>query len=112
MWTFFEKQPFFQADIAGLGKYHMGGCGRIGVYKVNKVSPLSVLTAAVGSVGDDHGCDLVDGAQVHSPPGVGLSQGQGKPSDKGRAEVPIYGLFRESLPRQVHRALIDSAIHL
>ena len=28
----FEKQLFFQVDMAGLGKYHMGGFGRIGVY--------------------------------------------------------------------------------
>ena len=30
-----EKQPFFRADMAGLGIYHMGGYGRIGVYRVN-----------------------------------------------------------------------------
>ena len=35
MWNFFEKQPFFRADMAGLGKYHTGGYGRIGVYRVN-----------------------------------------------------------------------------
>ena len=29
-----EKQPFFRAAMAGLGKYHMGGYGRIGVYRV------------------------------------------------------------------------------
>ena len=29
-----EKLPFFRADMAGLGKYHMGGYGRIGVYRV------------------------------------------------------------------------------
>ena len=28
-----KKQPFFQADMAGLGKYCMGGYGRIGVYR-------------------------------------------------------------------------------
>ena len=33
-----EKRPFFRADMAGLGKYHMGGYGRIGVYRVNKIS--------------------------------------------------------------------------
>ena len=27
--------PFFRADMAGLGKYHMGRYGRIGVYRVN-----------------------------------------------------------------------------
>ena len=26
-------EPFFRADMAGLGKYHMGGYGRIGVYR-------------------------------------------------------------------------------
>ena len=30
-----EKRPFFWAAMAGLGKYHMGGYGRIGVYRVN-----------------------------------------------------------------------------
>ena len=30
-----EKRPFFQADMAGLGIYHMGRYGRIGVYRVN-----------------------------------------------------------------------------
>ena len=35
MWIFFEKLPFFRADMAGLGKYCMGGYGRIGVYRVN-----------------------------------------------------------------------------
>ena len=29
-----EKQPFFQAAMAGLGKYRMGGYGGIGVYRV------------------------------------------------------------------------------
>ena len=28
-----EKRPFFRAAMAGLGKYHMGGYGRIGVYR-------------------------------------------------------------------------------
>ena len=32
---FFEKRPFSRADMAGLGKYCMGGYGRIGVYRVN-----------------------------------------------------------------------------
>ena len=34
MWKFSEKRPFFRADMAGLGKYHTGGYGRIGVYRV------------------------------------------------------------------------------
>ena len=29
-----KNQPFFWADMAGLGKYCMGGYGRIGVYRV------------------------------------------------------------------------------
>ena len=34
MWKNMEKQLFFRAAMAGLGKYHMGGYGRIGVYRV------------------------------------------------------------------------------
>ena len=29
-----EKLPFFRADMAGLGKYSMGGYSRIGVHRV------------------------------------------------------------------------------
>ena len=29
-----EKRPFFWADMARLGKYSMGGYGRIGVHRV------------------------------------------------------------------------------
>ena len=32
-----EKRPFFRAAMAGLGKYHTGGYGRIGVYRDNIV---------------------------------------------------------------------------
>ena len=39
-----EKRPFFQADMAGLGTYCMGGYGRIGVYR-----ELS-LTMKIGSI--------------------------------------------------------------
>ena len=35
MWKNMEKRPFFRAAMAGLGKYRMGGYGRIGVYRVN-----------------------------------------------------------------------------
>ena len=35
MWKIWEKRPFFRADMAGSGKYHMGGYGRFGVYRVN-----------------------------------------------------------------------------
>ena len=34
-WKILEKRPFFRADMAELGKYHTGGYGRIGVYRVN-----------------------------------------------------------------------------
>ena len=34
---FRKKRPFFRADMAGLGMYHMGGYGRIGVYSVIRV---------------------------------------------------------------------------
>ena len=34
MWNVFEKQPFFRADTARLGKYRMAGYGWIGVYRV------------------------------------------------------------------------------
>ena len=34
MWKYLEKQLFFRVDMAGLGKYCMGGYGRIGVYRV------------------------------------------------------------------------------
>ena len=30
-----EYLPLFRADLAGLGKHHMGGYGWIGVYRVN-----------------------------------------------------------------------------
>ena len=30
----FGKQTFFRGDMAGFGKYHMGGYGRIWVYRV------------------------------------------------------------------------------
>ena len=33
MW---KNPPFFRADMAGLGKYCMGGYGRIGVYRVKQ----------------------------------------------------------------------------
>ena len=38
MWKNMEKRPFFRAATAGLGKYHTGGYGRIGVYRVKKES--------------------------------------------------------------------------
>ena len=30
-----QKRPLFRAAMAGLGKYHIGGYGQIGVYRVN-----------------------------------------------------------------------------
>ena len=50
-----EKRPFFRAAMAGLGKYRMGGYGRIGVYRVevmnceiktNKHQPVTVVLVA------------------------------------------------------------------
>ena len=38
-----EKRPFFQADMAGLGKYCMGGYGRIGVYRVKVLGSQNVM---------------------------------------------------------------------
>ena len=43
-----KKRPFFRADMVGLGKYHTGGYGRIGVYRVPVVGVLTTL--AVSSV--------------------------------------------------------------
>ena len=37
IWKISEKlRLFFRAEVAGLGKYHTGGNGRIGVYRVNE----------------------------------------------------------------------------
>ena len=38
-----KKQPFFWADMAGLGKYHTGRYGRIWVYRVPVVGVLTTL---------------------------------------------------------------------
>ena len=38
-----EKRPFFRAAMAGLGKYHTVGFGRIGVYRV-KENAKSILS--------------------------------------------------------------------
>ena len=43
MWKISEKQPFFRADMAGLGKYCMGGYGQIGVYRVNMYHFVKIL---------------------------------------------------------------------
>ena len=45
MWIFFEKRPFFRADMARLGKYCMGGYGRIGVYRDNILITSEVLVS-------------------------------------------------------------------
>ena len=37
-----EKLLFFRGAMAGLGKYHMGSYGRIGVYRVNCTCNLSL----------------------------------------------------------------------
>ena len=31
-----EKKPFFRSAMAGMGKYHMGGYGRIGVHRIKR----------------------------------------------------------------------------
>ena len=33
MWKNMKKVPFFREAMAGLGKYHTGSYGRIGVYR-------------------------------------------------------------------------------
>ena len=43
MWSNLEKRQFFQADMAGLGKYRMGG-GRIGVLRVKMIADILVYT--------------------------------------------------------------------
>ena len=41
----FGKRQFFRANMAGLGKYHTGGYGRIGVHRINlfDLSPLRCI---------------------------------------------------------------------
>ena len=39
MWKNVEKRRFFRPAMAGLGKYYMGGYGRIGVYRGSKLQP-------------------------------------------------------------------------
>ena len=51
MWKFLEKRPFFRVDMAGLGKYCMGGYGRIGVYRVNFKLPKHETKATIGNRG-------------------------------------------------------------
>ena len=40
---FGKNGRFYWADMAGLGKYHTGGYGRIGVYRVNMKSLTSSI---------------------------------------------------------------------
>ena len=40
---FLGKRPFFWADMARLGKYHTGGYGRIGVYRVKNVKCIGII---------------------------------------------------------------------
>ena len=42
MWKNMEKRPFIRVAMAGLGKYHMGGDGRIGVYRVNAADTVQI----------------------------------------------------------------------
>ena len=40
-----EKRPFFRAGISGLGKYHTGGYGQIGVYRDGMFAYTCILGA-------------------------------------------------------------------
>ena len=42
---FLKNSRFFRADMAGLGKYHMGRYGRIGVYRVKDILKLCFTLA-------------------------------------------------------------------
>ena len=55
MWKNMEKRPFFRAAMARLGKYRMGGYGRIGVYRVKLVG-----------FGKIHGPDEIQRHQIGS----------------------------------------------
>ena len=44
-----EKQPFFRAATAGLGKYHTGGYGRIGVCRVKPIFHCNAKPFALGT---------------------------------------------------------------
>ena len=46
----FWKNGLFRADMAGLGKYSMGGYGRIGVYRVKLKYEYYDHTLASGTV--------------------------------------------------------------
>ena len=45
-----KNRPFFRADMAGLGKYCMGGYGRIGVFRVNVVMARNIVCATFKSL--------------------------------------------------------------
>ena len=51
MWKIWEKLPFFRADMAGFGKYHTGGYGRIGVYRVNNDNVMCTATNVLNMKG-------------------------------------------------------------
>ena len=53
---FWKNGRFFQADMAGLGKYCMGGYGRIGVYRVNQ--PPSCQVYSLVQAGTSHSLNL------------------------------------------------------
>ena len=42
-----EKRPFFRAATAGLGKYHTGGYGRIGVYRVKYIFDINQINLGI-----------------------------------------------------------------
>ena len=50
----FRKTAIFRADMAGLGKYHMGRYGQIRVYRVNfseenRIAKVKAVVLAVNS---------------------------------------------------------------
>ena len=43
MWTILGKRPFFLADMAGFGKYRMGGFDRLGSKGLTKYCEIIIL---------------------------------------------------------------------
>ena len=48
----FGKRQFFRADMAGLGKYHTGGYGRIGVYRIKLTSFVKETADSINKIQD------------------------------------------------------------
>ena len=49
-----EKRPFFRVATVGLGKYHTGGYGRIGVYRVNLTIVHSTIEIVLQNTNTTH----------------------------------------------------------